>query len=286
MSKITEKAMLVKLSISIWGNRRQDRRADDVVAEKFGLAKGTGRYWKYLVDPKALRPVHAAATALRLYFYEQTLPWADEGLRILPATLYLDFTRKMRELRDAFYRAVGVFVGQYPGLVKQAERDLNGLFILQQYPPVTQIREKFGIKIEVRPIPSGNDFRVQLQQEEVDRIRQEVDHSVRDAITGTVRDVFLRLKDALEHMVDRLSDEEKIFRNSLIPNLRRIVGLIPHFNLTDDPRLTDLYRQMLLLIQHDSETLREDSRKRHIVADHGQRVLSVLESYLKGEDVP
>jgi hypothetical protein len=47
---------------------------------------------------------------------------------------------------------------------------LNGLFREEDYPTVEKLRKKFGVKLEVLPIPSGADFRVQMSAEEQARV--------------------------------------------------------------------------------------------------------------------
>ena len=51
-------------------------------------------------------------------------------------------------------------------------------------------------------------------------------------------DAWSRLHTTLEHMIDRLSgDEKKIFRNSLVDNALELTNLLTRLNVTNDPKL-------------------------------------------------
>jgi hypothetical protein len=40
--------------------------------------------------------------------------------------------------------------------------ELNGLFREEDYPVAEKLRAKFGLKVEILPIPTGAGFRVQM----------------------------------------------------------------------------------------------------------------------------
>ena len=44
-----------------------------------------------------LDELRTLAGQIRQYFYKITLPWSDEGFRLLPANLYFDLMARMRE---------------------------------------------------------------------------------------------------------------------------------------------------------------------------------------------
>ena len=102
------------------------------------------------------------AGQVRQYFYKITLPWTDEGYRLLPANLYFDLTARMREFEASFEQGVEAFLAIYPQYIEQVRPELNGLFREEDYPKAEKLRRKFGVKLEVLPIPTGNDFRVQI----------------------------------------------------------------------------------------------------------------------------
>jgi len=60
-----------------------------------------GRYNKQLLrGADKLDELRTLAGQVRQYFYKITLPWTDEGYRLLPANLYFDLTARMRSSRQ------------------------------------------------------------------------------------------------------------------------------------------------------------------------------------------
>jgi hypothetical protein len=177
------------------------------------------------------------AGQVRQYFYKITLPWTDEGYRLLPANLYFDLTARMREFEAQFEQGVEAFLAVYPQYIEQVRPELNGLFREEDYPKAEQLRRKFGVKLEVLPIPTGNDFRVQMSAEEQARVAREIDSNVRQSLVRGTEDLWSRLRDVISHMVDRLNEPESRFHATLVTNILDLVELLPRLNVTGDPEL-------------------------------------------------
>src|ERR1700732_3814801 len=102
---------------------------------------------------------------------------------------------------DAFLRI-------YPQYIEQVKPELNGLFREEDYPVAEKLRTKFGLKVEILPIPTGADFRVQMSAEEQARVSREVDANVRESLTRGTEDLWKRVREAVAHMVERLNEPE------------------------------------------------------------------------------
>jgi len=105
---------------------------------------------------------------VRHTFYKITLPWSDEGFRLLPSNLLLRLDGPYaRSSRPAFEQGVESFSSaSIRSTSKQVRPELNGLFREEDYPAADKLRKKFGVKLEILPIPTGNDFRVQMSAED------------------------------------------------------------------------------------------------------------------------
>jgi len=164
---------------------------------------------------------------VRQYFYKITLPWSDEGFRLLPSNLYFDLTSRMREFEASFEQGVESFLQVYPQYIEQVRPELNGLFREEDYPATDKLRKKFGVKLEILPIPTGNDFRVQMSAEEQARVAREIDANVRESLTRGTEDLWKRLRDVVSHMVDRLNEPESRFHATMVTNVFDLVELLP-----------------------------------------------------------
>jgi len=235
---ITERAMLAAVHISIWTAIKHDRKVSREVAEQHGAYAGAGRYNKQLLrEAERLESLRSLSGQIRQYFYKITLPWSDEGYRLLPAHFYFELTTKMREFEQAFAQQVEEFLAVYPSYIEQVRPELNGLFREEDYPSTDKLRNKFGVKLEVLPIPSGNDFRVTLSEEEQARVAREIDENVRQSLQKGTEDLWTRLKGVVTHMVERLNEPESRFHASLVTNIGELVDLLPRLNVNQDEEL-------------------------------------------------
>ena len=91
---ISDKAMLICLHITMWTARKHDKRVSEEVAQSHEATTNAGRYNKHLLDQaEKLEELRTLAGQIRQYFYKVTLPWSDEGYRLLPSHLYFEFTK-------------------------------------------------------------------------------------------------------------------------------------------------------------------------------------------------
>jgi len=102
--------------------------------------------------------------------------------------------------------------------------------------------------LDILPIPTGNDFRVQMSAEEQARVAREIDANVRQSLTRGTEDLWKRLREVVSHMVDRLNDPESRFHATLVTNVFDLVELLPRLNVNNDAdlnRFADQIRQRL-----------------------------------------
>jgi len=115
--------------------------------------------------------------------------------------------------------------------------ELNGLFREEDYPSVDKLRSKFALKLELLPIPSGEDFRVILSDEEQARIAREINDHVRQSLEKGTEDLWNRLKSVVSHLVKRLREPDARYHASLVTNLLDLVELMPRLNVNQDEDL-------------------------------------------------
>jgi len=209
---ISEKAMLSAVHISIWTATKHDKKVSQEVASKHNAHESAGRYNKKLLShAQKLDDIRRLAGEARQCHYQFTLPWTDEGYRILPSDLYFDHAEKMRRFQSDFNEVVADFLCEYPVYVEAAKQQLNGLFREEDYPTGENIRKKFQLRVEILPVPSGDDFRVSISNDEQARIRRQIDESVRESFSRAHEDLWMRLRGVVERMVDRLRNPDASF---------------------------------------------------------------------------
>src|SRR5215469_8911435 len=134
---LAARALLVTLNIHRWQAARTDKKITAEVATTHAVSeKRAGRYRKNAinVESPSFKAVVSAASELRAKHYFYTLPWTQEGARILTTAMFDEYSREMRVLRAAFEKAVQAFVSDLPNLKEAAKVELNGLYNESDYP--------------------------------------------------------------------------------------------------------------------------------------------------------
>lgn len=263
---LSQRALLTALNISMWTGRRYDKQASAEVADSHGTNRDVGRYHKRLLaESESSMTVKKVANEARDFHYTYTLPWTNEGARILTACGYMTYMPKMRQYKQLFDTAVTQFALDYPQLKRDAPQRLNGLYNAADYPE--EITDRFRFEVVLNPLPDSNDFRVHLTDTEVAGIKEQIAEQTKAAQAAAMADVWQRVYTAVSHMATRLASPEAVFRNTLVKNVRELVTLLPSLNLTADANLIAVCQEIdTTLGAHDAEELRESQTKRADVA--------------------
>lgn len=289
---LKEKALLVKFSRSQWSARKFDKKVSDEI-DQAHHAHDASRFNKILLGKEALEKGQKASNEARTFVYQQTLPWNDEGWRILPSANYLPFTMEMQKKINTIQLADQEFIDRYPDYKEEAKARLNSLFDSKDYPDPQDVLKKFETSILFQPIPDSQDFRTsqEISQADLDQMGKDLDERVKSATQEAIKDLWGRLYNAVHHVADRLSDPEAIFRDSLINNIIDLCDLLPRLNLTADPNLEAMRQEVKdRLTKYQPEDLRpKDTDKpidkatktqaREETKREAEKILKTMEAY-------
>lgn len=289
--ELTNKVTLVDLSISVFGGVKVDRKITREVVENHNATAGdSGRFAKQTISKHSLAAVHNAAATARTLHAELTLPYADSGARLLSVTGYFTYLEQMKLARDNFHTEVDRFIDVYPRLIEEARVRLNGMFDPQDYPPKDALGDRFAFDMSMMPLPATQNWFLDLAEEEMITIREEADKRISSNIEGAVKDVYRRVAEVTQKMVERLgafrpangdNKAEGVFRDSLVENVRELTDIMPTLNITGDLALDHLTQTMRqALCSHDASALREDERVRADVAAAAQAVFDKAAMFL------
>jgi hypothetical protein len=277
---LSDRALLVQLSISQWTARKYDKKATSEVATAFNTTKDAGRYNKALLPMNDyLDRVHKKTTHIRTKFYENTLPWGIEGTQMLPTNNYLNFMTEFRKEKGEWQYLVNDFANNYDQLRVDARRLLGGLYNDADYPSTQDIQRKFHIDMAVFPVPS-TDFRVAIASDELSRIQEDVERRVKEAQSTAMKEVWTRLFDRVQHMAEKLADPKAIFRDSMVDNAREICALLPRLNFTDDPQLEAMRQDVEAKLIKHPDALRNDPDLRRDTAAEAKAIMDKMKSFM------
>jgi hypothetical protein len=279
---LSDRALLVQLSVSQWTARKYDKKATQEVAISFSTTKDAGRYNKSLLPMNDyLDRVHKKTTHIRTKFYENTLPWGIEGTQMLPTSNYLQFMTDFRKEKGEWQHLVDDFKDNYLQLKDDAKRVLGGLYNDADYPTMNEIDRKFHIDMAVFPVPTA-DFRVSIASDELTRIQQDVERRVADAQSTAMKEVWTRLFDRVKHMAEKLADPKAIFRDSMVENAQEICALLPRLNFMDDPQLEAMRQDVEAKLIKHPDALRNDPDLRRDTAAEAKAIMDKMKSFMGG----
>jgi len=291
MSKLAERAMLSSLHIKSWSGMMVDREVTDSVNADFKAEKEAGRYNKRLVKASFFSGVSTAHSNARKVHRLYTLPWEDDGTRILSNTGYIEYTKKMRDCRIAIEKEVKAFLDDLPNAIKEGKTRLGDMFNQDDYPDVSVLETKFDFDVEVKPLPQAQDFRAKLSDESTKAIIKDIERRTNERLENAMKDVFGRVEGLVRHMTEKLkayvpskdgNKAEGTIHSSLVYNIDELVNLIPVLNVTDDPRITELAKQLRSdLVEHSPEILRADNKVRAETISKADKILKKVQSYMK-----
>ena len=118
---IETSAMLVELSISCWTARKLDKRVSQEVDTTNGAKARAGNYNKNLLaGTQKLDNIVKFAANVRAWHNTNTLPWSDNGSRLLPMSNFMAYKEQLGVLEENYNALVDKFIDSYPNLVISA----------------------------------------------------------------------------------------------------------------------------------------------------------------------
>lgn len=270
-------AMLVEFNASVWTARKLDKgTTDEVISTKSAMAKDAARVNKNLLAGRPeLDAINQQIGKVRTFVYDNTLPWSDSGLRLLPTVNFMTFTAKMGEYEEEFNTMVDDFVQTYPTLITAQAMALGDMFKRDEYPTAQAIAEKFRFRVGYMPVPTAGDFRVDVGNEAQAELKQKLDELAEERINNAMRDIRDRLSTHLKRMSDRLTTDyvqgeakQRRFHDSLVDGALELCDLTKALNVVGDATLEGARKELEGLLVgvtaqelRKNEAVRQDTKK-------------------------
>lgn len=290
--KLQERALLVRLTVHQWNGQKTDRKVTEEVAVTHSAERDAGRYSKQLISKKALKKITSICSGARTSHYVLTLPWSDDGNRIISTEGYQHYADNIRGYRQRLEDAVDEFLINYNEHVKEAKIRLGTMFDEEDYPDPDTLYNKFSFEVEENSVPSASDFRAKVSDEEAKVIMKDIERRSEQRLKQAMNDVWQRIFKVAERMAEKLesyvpanakgiSAAENHFRNSLVDNVKELADLLPSFNLDNDKKLNELHKEILEdLCKYDAEELRQDDKARRQTAKKAAAIRDKVSKYM------
>ena len=271
---LSTSAMLVLLNIGVWEGRKLDKSASDDLADDKGVSKKkmVGVY-KSLVDSEHLDAIKKVRGQARNHVhYHLTLPWTKGGFQLLTTEAYFKYVKEITALREEFFRLVDEFILNYNFEVAKVQVELGSLFRQEDYPSAEEVRARFYFDVEYCPLPDSGDFRLDIDKQARAELADNYNDFYAKKFQAAMSDVWQRLAEPLENMIERLDygeDEDKRrFKNTLVDNVLEVVEVMRMANVANDPAMTQIEQDLTNALRGVTpEALREDGYLRRQTRD-------------------
>ena len=270
-------AMLVEFNASVWTARKLDKTTtSEVVASKNAGAKDAARVNKHLLAGRTeLDIIQQAVGRARQFVYDNTAPWSDSGLRLLPTINFMKFTERMNDFEEEMDALVKAFVVIYPTLITAQALALGDMFKRDDYPTANEMMTKFSFRVNYMPVPSSGDFRVDVGNQAQAELKQRLESLTQERIDSAMADVRERLSTHLKRMSDRLTTDyiggeakQRRFHDTLVDGALELCDLTKALNVTNDTTLETARSQLEQLLVgvtpadlRKNEAIRQDVKK-------------------------
>lgn len=275
-------AMLCNVTISCWSAKKVAKKeSEELTDSKAASRKAAQVHKNLLADDQKLMAINKYAAETRNWLARTTVPWADNGLRLVSTRQFLEFKAELDKRKTEFDRLAQEFVREYPTRISAQAFKLGTMFDRGEYPSDMEVASKFAFTYTFLPIPDAGDFRVDVAEDIAAALREqyEIDYAAR--VRAVSDDLWGRLKEVLEKMVDRLGTDDtgknKVFRDTLVSNALDVCDLLKAVNVTNDVKLEQARMQLeRALTNVDAQTLREVDVTRDKVRKDAEDILAAF----------
>ena len=271
---LAKSAMMVTLGAGMWLGSKVDKKLST-----------KARNVRLQLLPKAVfDPIVTAANNMRARYYAMTVPWKDNGDRVLTGHLYPRFIEDMGQLALVFDRVADQLCYRvYPPLRERIGFRAGGFIDEKVFPLPEDLRKRYYTSLTFLPITTAEDFKVDIPEAAEIKARIRADTNLR--LAQAQGDVIRRLHKVLSHFRDKMVEPKATFRDSTVENLDDFIDLLPGLNLLGDPGLERIGHRLRFMRRHSAGELRRHPDARKAEADQASTILQEVCSCFNKEAI-
>ena len=248
---LADSNMLVRLTLGgPSGIKAKKRESQDLADSK----NADQRLTKVVIHTfkKQIEPVKAHQQFVRQYFNNNTLPWGDGGQRLVNNAHWEKLRKFLEEAKMKNQSLYAEFLDNMPRHIESASRpgELGDLFDRDDFKTREELLGKWKFQWDEDTVPDAeHDVRAGWSPQQIERMKtvwkEQEDRKTKEAMS----DVTERVQAHLSRISDRLGayngGRTGSFKDTMIGNMRDLANLLPAFNLTNDPELEAIHRQIM-----------------------------------------
>jgi hypothetical protein len=290
---IKDHALIVSLSVCKAQMTKTDGKATNA-AEQATNAHNAGQYRKDLYPKHLTQPIKAVETSARYYIERTTYAWS-RGEYLLPTARFMEFAEQIEKFKLQYDQSVTAFLQNWINVLDQARQQQGDLFNELDYPDVSELRGRFKFDINYKSVPEYGDFRVDLQEDELQILRERVEQQTKESTESALRAPLERLREVVSKLNEVCKKEDRvatdartgesiskppIFRDSVIDNIVQEINLLYDFADIMPSEVQQLNSDIAYSLP-DAETIRASADARKNVAEKTDDLLSKINNMLE-----
>ena len=279
---VFEQACLLQLHTACW---QGSKMLDPAVIEQIGDSDWLkGR--KYLVKPEALQPVRAVISRARKFIAKSALPFPIDGLNLVPKAQIETIELGIKQHENLYWGEVNDFLGRYAVARLEARDKLRDLFSEADYPQNIHLKFNFAWQYLAIDVPGkATILTPEMYQREVEKFHTMMQETEQLALTA-LRTEFAGLVD---HMLERLTANDdgttRVFRDTLVTNMKDFFGSYDARNLFGDDRLTGIVSHAREILSGvNPQTLRDNDAFKSHIQNQMERIKAAVDQAV--QDLP
>lgn len=246
MATLREKCVLVRLRVKEFPNKKNDPVLTRKLANLVKADPSALESKKTLLDCPAIKDLAKIKGDTRNNIINRLGSAWEVGERIMANALMDQLEYEYAIAEQSWNDAKDRLRDQAEAAIERARRRLGDAFDPDDYPSVEEIVGRFTMKLTYRLVPDTHDFRIDnLSHDRNEKLRVDIQTDVDDCIKDAMKSVEDRLVDTVSHLGEVCAKyghdaKGKVigrFKDSTVDKVTELAKLLPHLNITDDPRI-------------------------------------------------
>lgn len=239
---LKDNALIVSLTVKKPQMTKVDAKGTSA-AEIANNARHAGEYRKQLYPKHLVSPIRAVESAARAYIASQAYAWS-RGEFLLPTVRYMDFQDAIGRYELQFDQTVTAFLQNWVNVLDEARQSQGDMFNGADYPDVTDLRKQFKFVLNVDPVTDSSDFRVQMQDDEIEALMAKTTAQAEDRMNDLLAEPLKRLRTVIARLNETMRKNDRvvtdkrtgntdvkspIFRDSVCDDISHEISLLYDF---------------------------------------------------------
>lgn len=209
---LKQNAMIVSLTVGKPQMTKTDGRATQA-AEQATNAHGAGHYRKDLYPNHLIKPIRAVESSARAYLESVSYSWG-RGDFLLPSARFMEFAERMAQFELEFSQCVTAFLQNWVTVMDSARTTQGDLFNASDYPDLSDLRGRFRFSVQYKPVTDSGDFRIEMQDDEADTLRKQVEAQTKQQMDDLMRVPLERLREVVQRLNETAVKDERAVINT------------------------------------------------------------------------